>query len=357
MAATLQTIKLNNELSIVITDMTNHATRELVKAWVRAWDEISTEFTKAIDDLLEVGDGEWPSRAQVLRTNRAQHALDIATGRLEGLSDMTGVLVVKDAGEAAGTTADWQARIIASQMPPAAGTRAELTARFDRVDGDVLDAMVERTTERITSYRRPMSREATEAMQREVIRGVTVGDNPRVAARAMLERVEGAFNGGLTRAMTIARTEIIDAHRSGAAAAHWANEDVLAGWQWICAMDKRTCPSCWSKHGNQYPLSETGPDDHQQGRCARMPVPKSWRELGFDIPEPPSAVPDAQKVFASMSKADQLAVMGPVRLHALNTGAVAWADLSVQRFTYGWRPSWAPRPVRQIRRQLLTPLP
>lgn len=356
MAVTQQTIRLNNGLRLVITSLTDQATRDLVRAWVRAWDEISTEFTNAIDDLLEVGDGAWPTRGQVLRADRAQRALDIALDRLEGLSDMTGVLVVKNAGEAAGIAADWQARIIASQFPPSSTPRAELAASFARVDGDALDAIVERTTEQIESTRRPLGRNAAEAMQRELIRGVGVGENPRAAAAQMLRRVEGAFNGGLNRALVIARTEIIDAHRSGAAAAHWANTDVVAGWQWICALDARTCPSCWSRHGSRHPVEETGPDDHQQGRCSRMPVTKSWRDLGFDLPEPPSAVPDARRVFAGLSKADQLAIMGPVRLHALDTGAVAWDDLSVQRFTHGWRPSWAPRPVRQIRRQLLTPV-
>jgi len=340
----------------VITSLTNQATRDLVKAWVRAWDEIESEFTAAVDQLLAVGAGEWPTRSQVLRASRAQHALDVALDRLEGLSDMAGVLVVKDAGEAVGAAADFQSRIIASQLPPGPGSRADLAASFDRVNEDAIDAIVERTTEHIESTRRPLARTAQEAMQRELIRGVSVGTNPRVAARAMVRRVEGAFNGGLNRALVLARTEIVDAHRSGAAAAHWANADVLSGWQWICALDKRTCASCWSKHGNEYPLEMPGPDDHQQGRCARMPVTKPWSELGFDIPEPPSVVPDAQQTFARLSKADQLAVMGPVRLHALNTGAIGWDDLSMLRHTYGWRSSWAPRPVRQIRRQLLNPV-
>lgn len=356
MAITHQTIRLNNGLRLVITSLTNQATRNLVQAWVRAWDEISTEFATAIDDLLEVGDGAWPTRSQVLRADRAQRALDIALDRLEGLSDLAGVLVVKDAGEAAGTAADWQGRIIASQLPPSSTPRAELAATFDRVDVGALDAIVERTTERIESTRRPLGREATEAMQRELIRGVGVGDNPRVAAAQMLRRVEGAFNGGLTRALTIARTEIIDAHRSGAAAAQFANTDVLAGWVWTAQLDSRTCPSCWSRHGSQHGLAETGPNDHQQGRCARMPKTKTWRQLGFNVAEPADVLPDARAVFAGLSKANQLAIMGPVRLHALDTGAVGWGDLSVQRFTRGWRPSWAPRPVRQIRRDLLTPV-
>lgn len=354
MAATRETVRLSNELRIIISSLANRATRELVRAWVRAWDEIEAEFRKAIEDLLELGDGEWPSRAQVLRASRAERALDIALEKLAGLSDMTGVLVVREAAEAVTEAAAAQPRIIASQLPSEPGTtRAGMAARFDRVDADTLDAIVERTTERIHSTRRPLAPAAVEAMQRELIRGVTVGDNPRAAAASMLRRVQGAFDGGLTRAMTIARTEILDAHRSGGGAAHLGNEDVLVGWQWVCAGDKRTCPACFSKHGEIHSLYETGPDDHQQGRCARLPVTKPWHKLGFDRSEPPSVVRSGRDLFADLSKADQLAVMGPVRLHALQTGAIGWDELAVQRFTPGWRPSWVPRPVKQVRRRIL----
>src|SRR3546814_11471968 len=74
---------------------------------------------------------------------------------------------------------------------------------------------------------------------------------------------------------------------------------------WVAQLDRRTCPSCWSQHGSKHALDEPGPLDHQQGRCARLPVTRSWRDLGFDIDDPPSVVPDAETTFRGMRRGDQ----------------------------------------------------
>src|SRR5207237_168588 len=124
-------------------------------------------------------------------------------------------------------------------------------------------------------------------------------------------------------------------------------------WVWQAQLDSRTCPSCWAQHGSVHDLSETGPNDHQQGRCARVPKTKSWRDLGFSVREPADLMPDAQTAFRAMSKADQLAVMGPVRLHALNAGVLPWSALSMKVTTKGWRDSYAATPVKVARRALV----
>jgi hypothetical protein len=280
----------------------------------------------------------------------------LALEELRRLADMAGVLVVESGSKAVVAAAKAQAGLIASQMPKSAGTFAELSTRFDRVDQETLDAIVRRTTEQVTSLTQPLSNEATEAMLRALIQGVVVGENPRLAARQMLRRMEGAFNGGLSRALVIARTEILDAHRIGAASAQFLNMDVLQGWTWNAQLDKRTCPSCWAQHGSMHPLSDPGPMDHQAGRCSRTPVTKSWRSLGFAVAEPPSAMRDAQAIFRSLSKSEQLGVMGPARLQALDRGAIEWRDLSVRRVTQGWRDSFVPASINTLRRRMIRPV-
>jgi hypothetical protein len=185
-------------------------------------------------------------------------------------------------------------------------------------------------------------------MTRSLLTGVAAGDNPRAIAQAMVRRVEGGFTGGLTRALVISRSEVIDASRAAAREAHMANSDVLRGWTWHCACDRRSCPSCWAKHGNEYKLTDPGPLDHQQGRCSRTPLTKSWADLGFTVKEPPSVMPDAMATFRAMPKADQLAVMGPARLAALDSGKASWADLAQRRKTTGWRDSYGVRPVKDL---------
>lgn len=349
MAITPETLKRAAELRAAVADITDQRTRQLAEAWVRAFDEVTPALAAGIDDALSLADaGRWPSRSQILRSRRLMHALDLALGHLELLARQAGVAIGEDASAAATAGATAQPALIATQMPPQAGTVAELSVRFDRLDPRALEAIVARTTQQVTALTYPISGEAYQAMLRELVRGVAVGDNPREAARRMVARVEGRFAGGLTRALVISRSEVLDAHRAAATAAQNANADVLQGWTWHCSLDRRACPSCWSKHGTMHPLSEPGPYDHQQGRCSRSPVSKSWRSLGFDIEEPPSVMADAETVFKGLPHADQLAVMGPARLAALDSGRASWSDLSVRRTTPGWRDSFAPRPARDF---------
>jgi hypothetical protein len=352
MAVRRETLRLIKALRATISSITDQQTRSLVMAWSRAWTEAAGEFDTAIAVLLAVADeGRWPTRAQIMRSRRALAALDVAGRELQRLASQAGREIARATAEVVRETAAAQPDLIASQLPSNAGDRVTLRASFDRVDPQTLSAIVDRTTQQVTSLTRPLSQEATAAMLRELIRGVVVGDNPRTTARLMLRRLEGAFNGGLTRALVIARTELLDAHRLAAMLSQTANADVLAGWQWVAQLDSRSCPSCWAQHGSIHPLTEPGPMDHQAGRCSRCPVTKSWRQLGFGVAEPPSTLPVAQARFRALPEVDQLRIMGPQRLELLRSGDVAWADLSTRRSTRGWRDSYAPTPVRDLTRK------
>jgi hypothetical protein len=348
MAVTRETLRLARRLRIDLSRQVDQRTRELVRAWSRAWDEVSDSWDAAVAELLAVGEGSWPSQAQILRVSRAQRALAVTAEQLRDLARFTGVTVSGDLAGIVGEAAAMQPRLIVSQLPVDKADVASMVARFDRVDPRALEAIVARTTQQITAATWPISVEASEAMRRTLIRGVAEGLNPRAAAQLMLRRLEGGFNGGLTRAMVIARTEMLDAHRLAAAQAQLANHQVMAGWTWLSALSPRTCPSCWSMHGSVHPLTEPGPLDHQAGRCSRMPAVKSWRQLGFQIDEPPSLLPDAKTVFDALPEKDQLRVMGAQRLELLRSGRARWEDLSQRRYTPEWRASFGVRPVGQL---------
>jgi hypothetical protein len=256
------TLRLVAEVRSRTGDLADGVTRRLIAAWARAHEEITAELVAAVDDLVVAGGGQWPTPAQIARSARATRALAIASEALERLADLARAEASVAAAQAAQATASAQAGIIASQLPEQAGDLATLTARFQRVSASALAEIVARTTMQITSLTRPLSAQATEAMRRELVRGIAVGDNPRVAARRMVERTLGVFDGGLTRALTIARTEILDAYRNAAAAGQIANADVLIGWVWLAELGARTCPACWAMHGSVHPVDELGPLGH-----------------------------------------------------------------------------------------------
>lgn len=343
MAFTDDTRRLVDELRADAARITDARARQLTEAWIRAWDLLSTEFDDAVSELLAIAPGQWPTRTQINRAERTRRALDHARERLDGLAAAARVSIADDAAAAAAGAAAAQERIVASQLPTAG-----VGLSWTRPAVDALDAIAERTTQQITALTRPLAAGATERMKAALVRGVAIGENPRTTAAAMLRGIETEFNGGLTRALTISRTEILDAHRAGAKAAHDANQSILTEWRWLADLSTRTCPACLALNGSTHPLAETGPDGHPNCRCARVPITKSWRDLGIDLDEPADVFPDARAWFDSLPPGDQAQVMGPGRLAALRSGAASWDDLATKRQAAGWRDAWHPTPVSAL---------
>jgi SPP1 gp7 family putative phage head morphogenesis protein len=343
------TLGLARAAITAVTSLIDVAVRILTGRWAAAWDELEPRFTTAVEDLI--GDAEeWPSRRDVERDAALQEALSAAAQLLDALAGLAAAEISAVAQAAVEQAPTDQVEQIVSQLPPGLdpGTVTSMVGGPGGFHQQAIDAIDKRVTQRITVLARPLGRDADMAMRFELVRGVKRGRNPRETARAMVDRVEGAFNGGLTRALTIARTETLDAYRLAAAATEDAHRDVLAGWTWLAKLDSRTCVACWTMHGTEHSLDVPGPQGHPQCRCARAPKALSWAALGFDIDEPEDAIEDAQAAFQALPDDEQLQIMGPARLARLNSGAVAWADLARLKQNPGWRPSYVTTPVRDL---------
>lgn len=627
MAINRSTLQLLRRLQVAIGTAADTAVRSLTHAWTRSWDELSSAWQHGLSDTVAQAAtrGQWPSAWELARVERLRQASIASEEALLKLGHEAGVTIRDGAGQIITATARHEPHLIASQLPAAAQAGAAARAG-SRITPTALSAIVARTQAQIESAVRPLSGAASEAMRRELIKGISVGDNPRKAAGAMVSRVQGAFEGGLVRATTIARTEMLDAYRATSTLAHAANADVVSGWIWHAQLDARTCfpagtlvltrrgevpieavqvgdkvlthldrwrpvaetmarpyvgqiitveagllrvsatadhpflverqgelqwmqagelrrgdcvfshregfadgsdhwfgevtiergrdnahngeparlqelrlfgipfgdsrlavpvrfvdlksdarlieqevdgslparngsllnvgeefditmpavsdhprasrsaasgitsmwvlplmgriadlpaesaaaftypcggdlelgaatvarsfhrhivsnvegqtqaiivynlevdedhtyvadgfavhncPSCWSMHGTVHPADQPGPWDHPQGRCARVPKTRTWRELGFDIDEPDDTIVNARARFFSLPDVDQRTIMGPGRLALLKSGRVDWSDIPMLRPSTGWRPSYAPRTVGDLER-------
>lgn len=341
MAVTARTLRLQRELAKELRKVTDQQVRDLVSAWVDAWDEVAPDLNTVLLDMLTSGGKV--TKAQLLRATRLQKALTVIADHLEGLARNAGVRITGDLRGVIATAGAAQASVIDSQLPP--GHDLVAMDSWSQVSDRAIDAIVRRSTQQITSRARPLAPQAYDAVRRELIRGVAAGSNPKTTAARMLQRAEGRFNGGLNRALVISRTETLDAHRAGAALGMAQHADVLRGWEWLAVLDERTCPSCWAQHGSFHTLDDPGPNDHPQGRCARNPLTQSWGNLGFDIPEPPSVTPDAQTVFDSLTTEKQKAVLGPARYEAYTAGHYPMGAWSMVKKNPEWRDSHVVTPV------------
>ena len=306
-----------------VSRMLDQISDEVLATWVRAWSDIEAELLR-----------EWPaSRAGQRR--RLEQARRMAAARVIEAVEATGVTLTARARAMIERGMWEQPYLIEPQLPP------QLHATLIRPPGVEVDLMVARVQQQITARTYELGAEATAAMRRQLVLGVAAGENPREVARHMVEQARGAFNGGLNRAQVIARTEMIDAHRDAAEASQNANANVLAGWEWHAQLGPRTCPSCVAQHGRLHDLDEPGPLDHQQGRCARVPVTKTWAELGFPgIEEPRPRTQTGQEWFEQQPESVQRSILGPKRYEAWLEGDYPPEAWSVRKTTDGWRPSY-----------------
>lgn len=276
MAVTRSTLALTRRLRADIGAEADTADRHLTAQWVKAWDRLSPAWERAATQLaaLAVRDGRWPTVHQIARNETAMNALEASSTALTKLAADTDTTASAAAARVVEVDAELEPRIIGSQAPDtksealAEHIRRRLAEADDVTDGGMvppptaadllgpaivagivagriepsaLAAIIARAAGQIHADTIPLSDEAVAAMRAALIEGIIVGDNPIPVARDMVGRVEGAFNGGLTRALTISRTEMLDAYRAAAAYTHRANADLVTAWQWYARLDSRTC--------------------------------------------------------------------------------------------------------------------
>ena len=100
---------------------------------------------------------------------------------------------------------------------------------------------------------------------------------------------------------------------------------------WFAELDDSTCLSCVFQHGTIHPVTEILMD-HHRGRCAPLPITKTYKELGFEgIKEAfdPSKMQTGQQWFSKLPVEDQIAKMGPAKYAAWQDNAFEFSDLSV----------------------------
>lgn len=326
-------LEIEAAMQTILDTILDHHTTTLTAAWATSWASVAGEIEAALLELAE--DGDVPGW-RIEKSRRAQQGLAAAGRALEDLAELTGTTISEDAARAIGLGIDGEIAMIGTQLPPG-------HSGVVRVDDAQIAAMLGRTTQQITAVSWPISVETRAAIQSELARGMIVGDNPREAARRMMQATEGRFTGGLTRALNISRTEMLDAMRTAQHATDQVNAATLAGWTWGAHLDSRTCISCISMHGTEWPLTEPGPIDHHSGRCARLPRTKTWAELGFPgIPEPDLGTVDAGEWFDGLTEQEQRSMLGTRGFEAWQAGTFPMEQWSTRRSTDGWRDSFVP---------------
>ncbi len=159
------------------------------------------------------------------------------------------------------------------------------------------------------------------------------GKDPRKIARAVRDLMRGQ---PLNDAQRMVRTVQLWGARRGQQSIFQKNADVVLGWLWSSARDKRTCFGCLAKHGSKHPITEVL-NDHHLGRCAMVPLTPSWADLGFEDGTDLTVVETGEAWFGTLPETEQRGMMGPARWTAWKDGAFTFDQLAqpYQNDVYG----------------------
>lgn len=320
---------IGGTMRVRVGKQVDSATRSLMQAYSAAWqatrDDLERAAILAEQQAVARGMAEVPA---AYRTARLQTSLDALGAQLEGLATVTGVSVTKRAGTVVQVPGG-----VLDQLGRAEGVSFNLPA--DRA----LEQIVRRTTENVASARPMLTDLAEQELRTGLVAAVAGGTGPRSAASAIVRNCQQAFAGGMTRALNLTRTELIDASRRATTASYLANPGLVRGWRWVCAASPRTCPACWALHGTVHKPAEHQ-NGHQQCRCTQVPI-LATDEPGWDD------VGDARDLFRKMPREHQLQAVGARRLELLDRG-LPMQELAEVRDNAGWREAFYAKPLRDL---------
>lgn len=339
MAVTRRSLRLLRQLRATVGQIADKAAARIEQAWSGAANNLSSDWKSAADAAADLTQrsGRQPAPWQLARIPEVGDVLRRGESALTRLTADARTTVTAAAGDATEATVAGEPQILEAQIPDVASVLSQFRRGVERAQ-----AYRQGSTDqnRIQASLDAIPASTLRGMQRALLRG---GEPATVAFN-----LGQAFSAGGIRAANTARTEALDAYRAAAADTGRYHEQIAAGWYWVCACDRRSCPSCWALHGTLWPLTQAGPLDHPQGRCARLLKLHPWAHLGVRGREPDDQIPDARAAFARLSRADQLAVMGPARLHLLDAGLVTFTDLPTLRPGRGWRDAYVPTSVADL---------
>jgi hypothetical protein len=175
----------------------------------------------------------------------------------------------------------------------------------------------------------------------------------------IIRRVAGSPRLGIPGIIEVSRrnagalvhTSIMQVANDARMAVYQANQDIMKGYRYLSTLDGNICPRCIARSGSTWDLEyrPTGGTKleyvptpiHFKCRCLILPILKSYKELGADIPEPPSGTraSDEGQVRADITMTEWLKskpkayvddLLGPGRSDLFLNGKISLSDLVSQ---------------------------
>lgn len=195
-----------------------------------------------------------------------------------------------------------------------------------------------------TGLRERFGPEVAQSVTDKLAEGIALGYGPRKTATIIRKQMGTA----LDSALRLSRTAQLNAYRESTRAAYIANKDIVPKWRWTCARNGRTCMSCIAMDGTLHSYDEPM-HDHWNGRCAMVPVPIDYADLGLDVPRTDRPKwQTGEEWFAEQPVAVQRQMMGSGKYQAWKDGQFTLTDLSTETTDPVWGTMRVETPLKDL---------
>lgn len=299
------------------------AIERLVTAYAQIQDRAEAELLK-ITRMIEAATaaGEEYSVSWLYRQERWQQFITTLNSEIQQLNSLTGqqILGLSDAATTQGiNNAMHILRIMGVYTSPPIKTVKSIVGQL--ADGSPLTELLD-----------VLGQATSQAIQRALIVGIGAGQHPRVIARSIRQQT----GMGLTRAITIARTESMRAYRT-ANIDTYKESEVITRYRWMATKSRRTCIACLGIDGEEFDL-EVEPKNHVRCRCTVIPVTET-------VPR----FQTGSEWFATQPASAQEAMLGKSAYSLYKDGKADLSDFVDIKHSEKWNDSIAIKSVKSLK--------
>lgn len=308
-----------------IIDREQHAGTLMLHAYGRAWLSLKGQLEQTLREIQE----------------RRDAGQDVSVGWLRALERVKS-LKAQAEGEIArfaqfateSTKSEQSAAVHAAQVHTAALIQTQapgVSVQFDRLHTRAIEHLVGFGTDGapLRELFEQIAPGTADAAIQQLVTGAVIG----LPVAQIAERLRDELGTGLSRALTIARTETLRAYRMSSIDSYQASPLVDA-WYWRSYPS--ACGVCQAMSGTFHPVTEHF-YSHPRCRCAPIPVVKG---AGLKVESGPER-------FAALPAAKQREILGPAKFKLYRNKRIRLEDLVEHTHSERWGPGLQEANIKQ----------
>ena len=324
------------------------AARSLINAYGESFARVQVRLARIQREAeLILAAGETLSKGLIARLWREQDLQRVIAREISRYSALAGSQITAEQLRLAGLAQLHTGQLVDAALPPAINraTLARAGLGWNEVPVSAIESLIGALGDGtpVTRTLESMGAPVANGVKKTLTDGLVRGLGPNQIART----VRNAYGVGLTRALTISRTETLRAYREGSRAAYAANPQIVKGYERRASNDDRTCMGCLGADGEFYPNKRPLPA-HVNCRCHMVPVTRTYKELGINVPDPAIDFPSSEDWFKQQSIATQQKMMGAKKWDAWKSGQVSLKDFAHTTHDPIWGDAVVPANLAQL---------